>query len=216
MQAIYRETDIPLAQRVYRNRPNPRLSASAVETSCDVVYVVDDDAHVREEISSCLAALDLKVVKLASAAECLDVIEGDAAACVILNIRLPDLCGLELQQRLGEKANAPIIFIGDQSDIASTVRAMKAGAMDFLTKPFDLAALIAAVRLALAQGRKLRQREAELAKLQERFSLLTPREREVFTISRWRTTQQASGLHPRNLRGDASDPSKPSDAEDAS
>jgi FixJ family two-component response regulator len=180
MQAIYRETVAPLIPRIYRNRPNPR-SFSTVPAS-DVIYLVDDDPCVREEISSCFAALELKVVTFASAAECLDSIEADAAACVILNIHLPDLCGLELQRRLGEKANAPIIFIGDQCDIASTVRAMKAGALDFLAKPFDLAALIAAVRLAFTQGKKLRQKKAELEKLQERFSLLTPREREVLPL----------------------------------
>jgi FixJ family two-component response regulator len=143
---------------------------------------VDADPAVRANLSDFLATQDMKVIAFASAADYLGFVGRDAAACAILNIHLPDLSGLELQRQLAERANTPVVFIGDQCDIASTVRAMKAGAIDFLTRPFDLSVLMAAVRVALAQDRKGRQRKAELAKLQERFSLLTPREREVLPL----------------------------------
>ena len=169
--------------RQYRNRPDPRSCVVAYnESRCDSVYLVDDDPLVREELSRCLAALEFNVVACASATHCLECVERNAAACVILNIHLPDLCGLELQRRLREKDNPPIIFIGDQCDIALTISAMKAGAVDFLTTPLNLPALIEAVRVAYARGLRLRKRQAELKKLQERLSSLTPRQREVLPL----------------------------------
>jgi len=182
MQAVYRETDITFAHRVYRNRPSPTSTSSVREQLSNIVYLVDADPVVRTNLSAFLAAEDVKVVAFASAAEYLGYGGRDTANCIILNIQLPDLSGLELQRQLAERANTPVIFIGDQCDIASTVRAMKAGAIDFLTTPFDLPCLMASVRAALAQDRKSRQKRAELAKLQERFSLLTPREREVLPL----------------------------------
>jgi len=182
MQAVYRETDITFAHRVYRNRPSPTSTSSVREQLSNIVYLVDADPVVRTNLSAFLAAEDVKVVAFASAAEYLGYGGRDTANCIILNIQLPDLSGLELQRQLAERANTPVLFIGDQCDITSTVRAMKAGALDFFTRPFDLSALMASVRVALAQDRKARQRKAELAKLQERFSLLTPREREVLPL----------------------------------
>jgi FixJ family two-component response regulator len=101
---------------------------------------------------------------------------------VILNVSLPDLPGIELQRRIIKNGNPPIIFVGDHSDIASTVCAMKAGAIDFLTKPVDMVTLCAAVRTALVQARKLRQKRSELMPLEGRLRLLTPREREVLPL----------------------------------
>jgi FixJ family two-component response regulator len=149
---------------------------------CEMTYLVDDDPRARQEIPASLAALNLKVLPFASASEYLRFIRRDTAACVILNTCLPDLSGLELQQRLVEKGDPPVIFISDKCDIACIVSAMKAGAIEFLSKPFDLQSLVSAVRVALAQDRELRQRKAEIAQLQERFSLLTPREREVLPL----------------------------------
>jgi FixJ family two-component response regulator len=182
MQAVYRETDVTFAPRVYRNRPSPIPTNLAREQPCDVVYLVDADPVFCANLSAFLAAQDMKVVTFGLAADYLAFVGRDRAACVILNIQLPDVSGLELQRQLAERTNMPVIFIGDQCDIASTVRAMKAGAIDFFTRPFDLPALMAAVRVALAQDRKAQQRKAELAKLQQRFSLLTPREREVMPL----------------------------------
>jgi len=182
MQAVYRETDVTLPPRVYRNRPSPIPINLVREELCDVVYLVDADPAIRADLSLLLVAHDMKVVAFASAADYLGFLGRDAAACVILNIQLPDVSGLELQRQLAERASTPVIFIGDQCDIASTVSAMKAGAIDFLVRPFDLPSLLASVRAALAQDRRMRQRKAELAKLQERFALLTPREREVLPL----------------------------------
>ena len=97
-------------------------------------------------------------------------------------MHLPDVDGLELQRRLAEKSHPPIIFISGKCDIPSTVQAMKAGAIEFLTKPVDPLALLSAVGTAFAQDRRLRQKKAELVKLQQRLRLLTPRERDVFPL----------------------------------
>jgi FixJ family two-component response regulator len=181
MQALYRDTEIASPPHLSLNRAHSRsLNPGDAEHVCDTVYLVDDDAQLRKEISEFLAALGLKVMCFSSAVEYLAFGGRDTAACVILDIHLPDISGLELQRRLGEKA--AVIFISDRCDIVSTVRAMKAGAIEFLIKPVDMAALTGAIKAALAQNRKLRQKKAELAKLQERFSLLTPREREVLPL----------------------------------
>jgi FixJ family two-component response regulator len=183
MQALYRDTAIASAPLPYLNRALSRASNHAeAEQTQDVIYLVDDDAQARREISEFLTTFNMKVVSFASAIEYLAFMGRDTAACVILNAHLPDISGLELQRRLAERTNPPVIFLSDRCDIPSTVSAMKAGAIEFLTKPVDLVALIAAVRAALAQDRKLRQKKAELAKLQEGYSLLTPREREVLPL----------------------------------
>ena len=183
MQAVYSDNEISSFPRTSLEGASSRVfNAPKAEPNGEVVYFVDGEQSVREEISALLAEFGMKVVTFASAAGYLSYKRKDTAACVILNIRLPDLSGLELQRRLGEKANPPVIFISDQCDIASTVCAMKAGAIEFLTKPFDAPVLIAAIWSAFAQDRKLRQRRTELANLQERHSRLTPREREVLPL----------------------------------
>jgi FixJ family two-component response regulator len=183
MQTVYRNTEVAPIRREYRNRPSPRsFDRQAAERICDVVYLVDKDPNVREEVSELLSALEMKVIAFPSASEYLDFDRKDSAACVILDISLPDIGGLELQRRLAESSNTPVIFISGRFDVTAAVSAMKAGAIEFLTKPVDLPALVAAVRAALVQDRKQRQRKAEFAKLQERLSLLTPREREVLPL----------------------------------
>jgi FixJ family two-component response regulator len=181
MQAVQRDTDCTNIPRVYRNRPySPAFNSPQAEQLCDVIYVIDDAAV--HEISACFSALGIKVIAFASAAEYLEFNCRDTAACLVLNTHLPDMSGFELQRRLAEKGNPSVIFISDHCDITSTVRAMKAGAIEFLTKPVDLQALVTAVQVAFTQDRKLRRRKAELADLNERFSLLTPREREVLPL----------------------------------
>jgi FixJ family two-component response regulator len=183
MQALSRDTVIASTPRPYLNHvPSPALKHGETEPCRDVIYLVDEDLQLRKEITEFFTALGMKVVSFASAVEYLAFAGRDTAACVILNIYLSDISGLELQRRLAERENTPVIFVSDRCDIPSTVSAMKAGAIEFLTKPVDLGALLAAIRLALAQDRKQRQRKAELAELQERLSQLTPREREVFPL----------------------------------
>jgi FixJ family two-component response regulator len=183
MQTVEHNTNFVAVSRVYRNRPySPAFNSPRPQPLRDVIYLIDEDLRIREEIFGCFSALDIKVVAFASATEYLVFNGGETAACLVLNTHLPDISGFELQQRLAGKANPPVIFISDQCDIASTVRAMKAGAIEFLIKPVNLPALITAVQAAFVQDRKQRRKKAELAELQERFSLLTPREREVLPL----------------------------------
>ncbi len=180
MQALSRDTVIASTPRPYLNPP--ALNHGETEPSRDVIYLVDDDLQLRKELTEFLTALGMRVVSFASAVDYLAFAGTDTAACVILNIYLSEISGLELQRRLAQRENTPVIFVSDRCDIPSTVSAMKAGAVEFLTKPVDLGALLAAIHVALAQDRKQRQRKADLAKLQERLSQLTPRERAVLPL----------------------------------
>jgi FixJ family two-component response regulator len=147
-----------------------------------VVYLVDDDPRVREALSELLASLKIDHVTFASAAEYLRYPRSDESACLVLDVHLPDINGLDLQQQLADESGPPIIFISGHGDIPSTVRAMKAGAMEFLTKPINKDALVAAISAAFVKDLDQRQRTADLTSLQLRFALLTPREREVLPI----------------------------------
>ena len=148
----------------------------------EVVYLVDDDARVREGLSELLASHEIEHVAFGSASEYLGYSRSDLSACLILDLRLPDIYGLDLQSKLAETNCPPIIFTSGHADIPSSVRAMKAGAIEFLTKPVDEETLIAAIRAGFAKDRRQRQAAIELASLQERFSTLTPREQEVFPL----------------------------------
>ena len=162
--------------------PWPSFREFAPRSADEVIYLVDSDQRVSEELSENLAARGMEVIRFASATEYLNFTRADLSGCLILDMHLPDVGGLELQRRLAEKSHPPIVFISGACDIPSTVQAMKAGAIEFLTKPVDPMALLLAVRVAFAQDRRLRQRKAELAKLQQCCRLLTPREREVFPL----------------------------------
>lgn len=148
----------------------------------EVIYLVDDDSRVREALSELLASLEMDVVAFGSAAEYLDHVRSDTVACLILDLQLPGIGGLDLQQQLAEETSPPIIFISGHGDIPTTVRAMKAGAIEFLTKPVDKEALVTAIGAAFANDRERRRRHAELSTLRDRFSRLTPREREVLPL----------------------------------
>ena len=163
----------------------PFLTSSKLpqrDPTSEVVYLLHPDQPVRQEVSGFLHALQMKVIEFSSGAEYLDFDGTDRAACVVLGLSLPDISGLELQRRLPQKGNPPVIFIGDHSDVVSTVRAMKAGAIDFLTMPIDPGALLEAVETAFELDLHARRQKAELAVLEERFSTLTPREREVLPL----------------------------------
>ena len=148
----------------------------------EVVYLVGNNLCCRETLSTHLAEFQVEVIGLNSAREYLEHPGADDSACLILDLPLPDMSGIELQRQIAAMAHPPIIFVSGICDVPSSVQAMKAGALDFFTPPFDLPTLIVAIQAALVQDRKQRQRRAELAKLRDRFSLLTPREREVLPL----------------------------------
>jgi len=148
-----------------------------------VVFVVDDDPSVRRAIKRLIESVGLQVELFGSTQEFLQVRRLDAPSCLVLDIRLRGKSGLDFQHELAEaNIQIPIIFITAHGDIPMTVRAMKAGAVEFLTKPFRDQDLLDAVQLALERDRAKRQQEAEIASLRERLESLTPREREVLPL----------------------------------
>lgn len=148
----------------------------------DMVFIVDDDQRVRESLSMLLSTFDVPTVTFGSAAEYLAYPRPDVPTCLVLDVELPDISGLELQSRITQGNSPHIVFVTGHADVPSSVRAMKSGAVDFLTKPLKEADLMRAIESALAQNREARQKQAELADLRRRLSLLTPRERDVLPL----------------------------------
>jgi FixJ family two-component response regulator len=145
-----------------------------------VVFVVDDDAAARDAMESLLQSVGLRVETFSSAAEFLERGASEGPCCLVLDVRLPGMSGIELQRSLTiAGAKLPIIFITGHGDIPMSVEAMKAGAMEFLTKPFRGQELLDAIHKAIEHNRTARQDEARLAELRGRMDALTPREREV-------------------------------------
>lgn len=161
-----------------------------------IVFIVDDDHRVREALSSLISSLQLRVASFGSAAEFLESDKPDAPACLILDLQLPDVSGLELQRKLAGIDAPPIVFITGHGDIPSSVKAMKAGAIEFLSKPFSEEDLLKAIDSALTADRAARQKRSELAELQQHYSHLTPREREVlpFVVAGFANKQTAADL----------------------
>jgi FixJ family two-component response regulator len=161
-----------------------------------IVFVVDDDYRVREALSSLISSVGLQVAAFGSAAEFLESEKPDAPACLVLDLELPDTSGLELQQELAAGKGPPIVFITGHGDIPSSVRAMKAGAIEFLPKPFGERELLQAIDAAIVLDREARLKRSELAELQKQYSLLTPREREVlpFVVAGFANKQTAADL----------------------
>lgn len=148
-----------------------------------VVYVVDDDISVRESLQALIRWAGWSAQTFASAEEFLWQPRPAAPSCLVLDVDLPDLNGLELQQRVAsERGDMPIIFITGYGDIPTTVRAMRAGALEFLTKPFVDEALLGAIREALRRSQVAREEETELRRLRDRYTSLTQREREVMKL----------------------------------
>jgi FixJ family two-component response regulator len=144
------------------------------------VFVVDDDASMRRGLARLLRSLGYRVEVYASAQAFLDRAPAGETACVVVDLRMPGLDGLDLQARLAARGeDLPLVFVSGHGDVPSSVRAMKAGAVDFLTKPFDESQLGAAVERALGRHASLRASRASREALQARFLTLTPREREV-------------------------------------
>jgi FixJ family two-component response regulator len=147
-----------------------------------IVYIVDDDVSVRESLEPLIRCAGWQPIPFTSARDFLSHPQASAPSCLILDIGLPDISGLDLQQQLAEKYHPPIIFLTGNGDIPTSVRAIKAGALDFLTKPFRAGQLRDLVRSALAQDCERRARQIEVDSLQQRFTSLTPREREVLPL----------------------------------
>jgi FixJ family two-component response regulator len=167
-----------------------------VKPADPIVFVVDDDASVREAIRSLIMSVGLRVEAFETAREFLGSKLLEAPGCVVLDVRLPGLSGLDLQRELAAHAvKLPIIFITGHGDIPMSVRAMKAGAVEFLTKPFRDQDLLDAIQLALARDRDSRQQQSQIAELRARFEELTAREKEVMGLV-------AAGLLNKQIAGE--------------
>ena len=165
--------------------PSEARSGSPIRvTACDtpVVFVVDDDVSVRESLELLIASAGWLPETFASAEEFLERSNIDGPSCLLLDMKLPNLNGLDLQKRIIDRVDLPIIFITGYGDVPTTVEAMRAGAVDFVTKPFDDHVLLNAISQALARSRTALARYAELRALRERYMSLTPRERETMAL----------------------------------
>jgi FixJ family two-component response regulator len=146
-----------------------------------VVFVVDDDVSVRESLEALIATAGWRTKIFASAVDFLESCHDTSPRCLILDVSLPGLSGLDLQRRLGDRRDMPIIFITGHGDIPMSVQAMKAGAVEFLTKPFIDEVLLTAIRRAIESSRTALDRESELEEVRRAYASLSRREREVMT-----------------------------------
>src|ERR1035437_7201787 len=161
----------------------PRSSQEPASLDEPIVLVIDDDASVRRALTNLFQSVGLKVGVFASAPEMLQDRLPDVPSCLVLDIRLPGLSGLDFQAELARaNINIPIIFMTGHGDIPMSVRAMKGGAIDFLTKPFRDQDMLDAVATAIERDRKRRESDKVVAHLQALFETLTPRQREVFAL----------------------------------
>jgi FixJ family two-component response regulator len=159
------------------------MSTEPVNASSAMVYVVDDDASMREAVSMLLRSVGLRVELFASAQEFLAFPRPDVPSCLILDVRLKGQSGLAVQEQIAAgELRVPIIFMTAHGDIAMSVKAMKAGAMDFLAKPFRDQDMLDAVASALGKDEERREADRSVADLRRRYALLTPREREVMAF----------------------------------
>jgi FixJ family two-component response regulator len=161
-----------------------------------IVYVLDDDARVRESLTALLSSMGRKVVAFASATEYLQFSRPDLPGCLVLDLDMPEMTGLELQRQLADQEGPPIVFLTGRGDIPSTVKAMKAGAIEFLSKPCDEEELVQAIDAAIAADEQARVKYAELRDLRKRYASLTPRERDVlpFVVTGFLNKQTAGEL----------------------
>ena len=147
-----------------------------------IIYVVDDDVRICESLAELFLSLDVLAATFGTVAEYLAYRRPDLPACLILDVELPDINGLDFQRQLGATDHPPIVFITGHGDIPSSVRAMKGGAVDFLAKPFSQQDLMAAIEAGVARDRQARVDRVEQTRLQQRYATLTPRESEVLPL----------------------------------
>jgi FixJ family two-component response regulator len=168
---------------------------SAMSDPTPTVLVIDDDQHLRESIGRLLKSVGLEARLYASIGEFLQSAAPDAPTCLVLDVRMPDKSGLDLQRELkAAERELPIVFITGHGDIPMSVQAMKGGAIEFLTKPFRDQELLDAIQIGLARDRALRENQMALSALKERFQALTPREREIMIeVARGRLSKQIAG-----------------------
>ena len=172
------------------------VGSSPMATAKSIVFIVDDDAWIRESLETLIQDQGWQPETFASAQEFLDRPRASTPSCLVLDISLPGLNGLELQKRVAaERTDLPIIFVTGHGDIPMSVGAMKAGAVEFLTKPFNDEVLLTAIRQALERSRLALAQEAEMQELRERYASLTPRERDVMALV-------VSGLLNKQVAGD--------------
>jgi FixJ family two-component response regulator len=172
-----------------------RVFGNPVSNPKPTVFLVDEDVVVREALGSLIRSVGLGVTLFASAQEFLSADRPDTVACLVLDIRMPGLSGFDCQRRVAEAGlSIPIVFMTGHADIPMSVRAMKSGAVDFLTKPFPDQDLLDAVQQALERDHRRRAEEQEMSGLRRRFELLTPREREVMAwVVSGRLNKQIAG-----------------------
>jgi FixJ family two-component response regulator len=156
--------------------------APVISHEVPVVFVVDDDVSVRESLELLILSAGWRPETFASAEEFLARSRTDGPSCLVLDVTLPTLNGLDLQKRIIDRADTPIIFITGYGDVPTSVQAMKAGALEFLTKPFSDDALCNAIALAIERSRAALTREAESRAFRDRYESLTPREQEVMAL----------------------------------
>jgi FixJ family two-component response regulator len=161
------------------DRQVPVRKEAVMEPMNEIVYVVDDEAKVGEALSALLRSNGKRVQFFSSGQDFLNCARQDSCACLILDLKMPGLSGLEVQKLITARTSIPVIFLTGRGDIPSTVGAMNGGAADFLTKPVDEETLLASVERALQQDRASRHEAVEYARLVARYESLTPREREV-------------------------------------
>lgn len=147
-----------------------------------IVFIVDDDSRIREALIDLLESYGMRAVGFGSARDYINADKPDVAACLVLDVELPDINGLDLQRQIAQEDHPPIVFITGHGDIPSSVRAIKHGALDFLTKPFSDDDVMAAIQAAVAQDRGSRLQRTELTAWRQRYLNLTPREREVLPL----------------------------------
>jgi FixJ family two-component response regulator len=160
----------------------PVCAEITVGSQDSIVYVVDDDVRLREALCELFTSLSISSAAFGSVAEYLAHPKPDLPGCLVLDVKLPDINGLDFQRQLGDSYHPPIVFVTGHGDIPSSVRAIKAGAIDFLSKPFSQLDLMTAIEAAITQDRHARQERTERTRLQQRYILLTPRESQVLPL----------------------------------